>query len=253
MIYNYPQYCEILFDTRDIPSETAFLRKCIDRYSNVPVRRALEICCGNAPHAGELAGSGLTYIGLDRNHRMLQYCRDRWSLLDPKAEFIEADMLDFTLEQPADFVFVMIGSLYFSSIDDVARHFDSVSQSLNPGGLYLLDSCIQFNNPLEACTGCTVQNERDGISVQSSFDIKLLDSARQYYEEHWTTNVNDHGRNRSFTTIECNKAIYPQEFLLFITARPDFEFVGWWRDWDLTKPIDHTNSVPRPIAIVRRT
>lgn len=253
MIYDYPQYCEILFDTRDITSETAFLRECIDRYSNVPVRRVLEICCGNAPHAGELASASLTYVGLDRNRKMLQYCRDRWSLLDPKAEFVEGDMLNFTLKQPVDFVFVMIGSLYFAAIDDVTRHFDSVSQSLQPGGLYFLDSCIQFNNPLEACTGSTVERERNGISVTSSFEMKLLDSARQYYEEHWTINVDDHGRNRLFTTVECNKAIYPQEFLLFIKARPDFEFVGWWRDWDLSKPIERTISVTRPIAIVRRT
>jgi len=38
-----------------------------------------------------------------------------------------------------------------------------------------------------------------------------------------------------------------------VQERTDFEFVGWWYDWDLDKPIvDGTIKVTRPVVLLRR-
>jgi hypothetical protein len=123
---------------------------------------------------------------------------------------------------------------------------------IRPGSLYFLDWCVQFSDPLTAALNNESVCERDGIRVASRFDIRLVDPARQLYEEVWTLDVNDHGEEHRIETIERNRAIFPQEFLLFVRSRPDFELVGWWQEWDFEKPIEHSDDIKRPVALLRR-
>ena len=252
MIYDYPEYYEIAFSFRDFKHETKFLLRVIDRFSQVKVDRVLEIACGHAPHAPQIATEGLHYIGLDINRHMLDYAAYKAKDLSPRPVFVEGDMTDFTLAEPVDFAFIMLGSLYINSIEDMHRHFDAVSNALNSGGLYFLDWCIQFNDPHQQGAHNDFSVRKNGITVSSRFDISLIDEKQQMFEEVWTVNVDDHGRRRTFRTTERNKAILPEEFLRFIDERNDFEFINWWRDWDFNQPITHADNIIRPIAIVRK-
>ena len=255
MIYDHPQYYEIAFSFRDIPREAAFLGACARRYSDVKVRRMLEIACGFAPHAGALTALGYRYVGLDINQQMLDYATMKWQHLSPRPDFVLGDMANFTVEQRVDFAFVMLGSLYLNTLDEMDRHFDCMASCLRPGALYFLDWCVQFSDPLSAAMASENECERNGIRVKSRFDVRLLDPVHQMYEEVWTMDVNDHGRIHRLETVEHNRAIFPQEFLLFVRSRADFELVGWWRDWDFEQPIGSDISpqnIARPVALLRR-
>jgi SAM-dependent methyltransferase len=252
LLYDYPQYYEIAFSFRNIEAEAAFLNTCIQRHSLIDVKRVLEIACGPAPHAGELVERGFTYIGLDINPVMLKYAATKWRNAPRPIELVEADMVSFSLDQPVDFAFVMLGSLYLNSLADMSRHFDSIASVLRPGGLYFLDWCIQFNDPMIPKIRSSFEAEIDGVCVDSRFDTRLVDPAQQLYEETWTVHVDDHGRRKQFQMVERNRAVFPQEFLLFLQSRSDFEFVGWWHDWDLRKPIDEAREITRPVVLIRR-
>ena len=251
-LYDNPHFYETAHSFRDIPGEARFLRSCIARFSEIPVKRVLEIGCGHAPHAGELTALQFSYVGLDNNRNMLDYAAHRWGNLKPFPEFVEGNMVSFTLDKKADFTFVMLGSLYLNSLEEMTSHFDSIAAALHPGGLYFLDSCIQFADPLIPRATSVTSSEHNGIKVESRFDIRLTDSAQQMYEEVWTVDVNDHGQHNRLQLVEHNRAIFPQEFLLFIRTRFDFEFLGWWKDWDLSKPIEGENQVIRPIVLLKR-
>jgi SAM-dependent methyltransferase len=253
MIYDYPLYYEAAFSFRDVARETAFLKICMDRFSDVGVRRVFEIACGHAPHAEELAALGYSYIGLDNNSRMLAYASERLRHLQPPPEFIEGDMVSFDCHREVEFAYVMLGSLYLNSLEEMTSHFNSMAACLKPGGLYFLDWCIQFTDPLKSCTVNEVEIEQNGIRTRSRFDIRLIDSAAQMYEEVWTMKVDDHGKEKDFKVTECNRAIFPQEFRLFIQDRPDFEMIGWWCDWDLSRPVEGQSEVDRPFVLLRRT
>jgi hypothetical protein len=80
-----------------------------------------------------------------------------------------------------------------------------------------------------------------------------LDRAEQTYTETLLLEVNDNGETRELRQEAVKRAIYPQEFLFFIESRPDFEFVGWWKDWDLDQPCAGATAVNRNLAVVRRT
>ncbi|MCP4685706.1 MAG: class I SAM-dependent methyltransferase [bacterium] len=252
MIYDHPRYYEAAFSFRDAVRESAFLKACIDRFSGVEVQRVLEIACGHAPHAETLASHGLGYIGLDNNSNMLAYAAEKLQHLQPPPEFIEGDMVSFDCHRDVEFAYVMLGSLYLNSLEEMTSHFDSVAACLKRGGLYFLDWCVQFTDPLRSCDGNEVVIESDGIRTRSRFDIRLIDSAAQMYEEVWTMKVDDHGLQKDFQTTETNRAIFPQEFRLFIKDRDDFDMVGWWCDWDLNRPVEGQSAVDRPFVLIKR-
>ena len=252
MLYDYPEYYETAFSFRDIEKESDFIDLCIKKYSKIDVLNIFEIACGNAPHAGNLTKLGYRYHGLDLNRNMIDFATYKWRNLDPPIDIIEADMIKFDHEMKQDFAFVMLGSLYLNSFDEIKSHFDSMSNLLNTGGLYFLDWCIQFGDPLEHNNNNRFVIEKNGIEIDSHFNVKLIDKDHQMYEEIWTVNVNDHGRHKQFSMIERNKAILPEEFLKLIADRNDFEFIGWWREWDFDKPIENKHPVTRPVAIIRK-
>lgn len=252
VLYDFPEYYEVAFSFRDIPAECDFLHCLIQRFSNQPTRDILEIAAGPAPHAGGLIERGYRYLGLDINRNMLDYATYKWKDVIPRPIFIEGDMTDFTLEHKIDFAFVMIGSLYLSTMADFNRHFDTMARVMRPGALYFLDWCIQFTDPEKLLKTHPLIVERDGIRITSEFRLKVLDREEQMYEEIWTVSVDDHGRKRQFDMIERNRAMMPTEFLGFISNRPDFDFVGWWSEWDLCKPIRDGVEPARPVALIRR-
>lgn len=229
------------------------MRLCMKRFSRIPVKNVLEIACGPAPHAGELIRHGFKYSGFDINHKMLDYAHTAWRDIQPKPELIQADMVDFNMEHKADFAFVMIGSLYLKSEDDLRTHFDGISKSLRPGGLYFMDWCLQFFDPTKWDERLTFRSEKDGIKLQSRFHVEQLSTGRNMYKETWTIDVDDHGEHHQMEMIERNLALFPEDFGNFVQGRDDFEFVGWWSDWDLNKPIDVDSEIRRPLVILRRT
>lgn len=252
MLYDHPQYYEVAFSFRDIPREASLLDTCIRSFSKIPVQSVFEIACGPAPHAGELARLGYHYTGLDNNSIMLTYARNKWQGLQPEPAFVDGDMRNFETSAKADFAFVMLGSLYLNNLEEMTNHFSCMARLIRPGGLYFLDWCIQFTDPLAREMSNVVVSENGGIVIESDFHTKLIDSAKQLYEEIWTIDVDDHGEQHRFQMTEHNRAIYPQEFLLFLESRTEFEFVNWWSDWDFEKPIGGAGEVTRPVALIRR-
>ena len=252
MIYDYPQYYEVAFSFRDIRAEASFLKACINRFGRTKSRNILEIGCGPAPHAGELASFGYHFIGLDINRNMLDYATYKWRELEPRPDFVEADMVSFELTEKVDFAYVMLGSLYTRSKQDLVNHLDSMSRALQPGGLYFLDWCVQFGDPRRHAEHNSFRFSRDDIEVESRFNISLIDRTDQTYEEVWTLDVNDHGRQRELTMTERNRALLPEEFLSLINDRHDLELAGWWRSWDFDSPIRDGESIERPVALLRK-
>jgi hypothetical protein len=88
--------------------------------------------------------------------------------------------------------------------------------------------------------------------VEPRFRIRLVDPARQIYDDVWKVDIPDRGRRDRLKMIERNCAVLPQEFLLFIKSLSVFEFVGCWKDWDLSKPIESDSEADRSVVLVMR-
>ena len=252
MLYDYPKYYEAAFSFRDYFAEVNFLQSCASKYLDRPLANVLEIGCGHAPHAGEFASRGIDYLGMDINPNMLSYARTKWVHLPDQFRLFEADMVKFDSPEKVDLAFVMLGSLYLNNLEEMNSHFDSVARAIRPGGLYFMDWCVQLADPLIRNKHNEVHQVVDGIRITSRFDTKLLDPIEQTYEEKWTVLIDDHGSTRRLQIIEKNRAIFPQEFSLFIHHQTDFELIGIWPDWQFNAKSKGDPGAERPFALLRR-
>lgn len=74
-------------------------------------------------------------------------------------------------------------------------------------------------------------------------------------EETLSLEVTDDGKVFHLLETGVNRVIYPQEFLQIIEHTGELEFVGWWNDWDLERPLGDakdSKSIGRPITLLRR-
>lgn len=250
-LYDSPKYYEIAFSFRNIRSEVDLFEECFKRFSQIPVRSILELGCGNCPHMEEFIKRGYQYNGLDLNKAMLEYSRQKALKIGAEVTFFQEDMIDFSLKRTVDFVYVLLGSLSLKNTSDLITHFNSVARILKNGGLYLLDWCVQFDPPWQT-EGDSWEMERDGIQVKTQVSWKAISRVEQTFEETIILEVDDHGKKLSLNEKDIKKAIYPQEFLCFISGLKGFEFVGWWNNWDLSQPLEKADKISRPIVLVRK-
>lgn len=250
-IYGCPQYYEIAYSYRNIPAEVEVMQEAIRKYSKIPVQAVLELACGNSPHMVEFVRRGYRYFGLDLSPTMLEFAQSKAEANQIEAQFYLANFIDFRLEAPVDFIYIMLGSLYVNNTDELISHFANVHRALKPGGLYFLDWCIDFS-PLDNSQDSWVMR-RDGITVTTRYTTRLKNAAEQLYEENILFTIKDHGRHKKLLHTGIRRAIFPQEFMLAATRLNDFEFIGWWNDWNWNRPLgEGWDEIIRPITILRR-
>jgi SAM-dependent methyltransferase len=252
-LYDYPVYYETAFSFRDIRREADVFDECTKQYSKIPVRRVLELGAGTAPHIGEWARRGIEYVGIDTNEKMLDYARSKAEKLQITATLQKADMRSFSLHRTVDFAYTMLGSLFAQTTEDLNSHFNSVGKSLNPGGLYFLDWCVNFQWADPSYADQTWKIEQGPVKIDVRFRSEVLDRAAQTVKNTLIANIDDAGKLLKLETEDVVRTIFPQEFLLLMERSKKFEFLGWWNDWKLDTPVEKATRISRPIVLLRRT
>lgn len=249
-VYAHPRIYEAAFSFRHIPGEVGVMLEACRRHGRIPVERVLEIACGNAPHAPEWVQKGYRYVGLDINETMLAHARDRATGLAPPPDFVHGDLSAFQLPEPVDFACTLLGSLYAASTAALRAHYDCVAEVLRPGGLYLLDWCVDFDPFTDIADSWRI--EEDGLWVETTYLTRHVNRVDQIVEEDIWMVGEFEGEPFELREQTRKRVMYPQEFRLFIEGHPRFEFVGWYNDWDLDAPLMPTTEVNRPILVIRR-
>ncbi|MBN1212033.1 MAG: class I SAM-dependent methyltransferase [candidate division Zixibacteria bacterium] len=250
-VYNFPKYYEVAFSFRDIAREVDVFEECFRQFSKIPVRSVLEIACGNSPHMEELVKRGYQYNGLDINEAMIAYSREKAQAFPERVNLVRADLVNFELDTKVDFVFTLLDSIFVKNSGELQSHFDRVADVLRKGGLYFLDWCVHF----EIATfedAVSWEMEQNNIRVKTTVQWQAISRSEQTFRETITFEVDDRGNKNKITGSIIKRAVYPQEFLFFIDRQQHFEFVGWWNNWNLKKPLKDQIKIDRPIAVVRR-
>ena len=233
--YAFPEYYEVAFSFLDVRREVVFFQRLIAAHSRVPVKRVLELASGLAPHAAEWDRRGYEYTGVDLSAAMRRAAARRAADAGIRAAFVRGDLRRLTLgARRFEFAYVQLGSLYVRSNDEFLEHLRALRRVLAPGGLYLLDGVVQFQQTSEMHQAWTMR--RRGITVRTTYDPLMIDSFGQLIDEHLTLRVDDHGRRRTAASRLRRKLIYPQELLLLLGCQQDFEFIGWYNNFTFRQP-----------------
>ncbi len=141
-IYEFPDLFRVVHieQPEDIREEVEFLKQVWQRHSRRPVRRVLDIACGNSPHGQLLAAQGIAVAGIDRSPTMIAAGRREAGELN-NLTFFRRRIERFTLPRgDFDAAFFMSETLpVIVENSDLMSHLRSVAAALRKGGLYCVD------------------------------------------------------------------------------------------------------------------
>jgi SAM-dependent methyltransferase len=136
----YASAYDILYQEKDYNAECDLIEKIIHEYSITPVKTILDLGCGTGNHALRFAERGYKVYGVDRSDEMLSIARRKSQEKQLSCEFFQSDIREFRVSKKFDVVIMMFAVLgYHLENEDVLRALQTVSEHLNPGGLFICD------------------------------------------------------------------------------------------------------------------
>ena len=134
---HYLGYWAQMLDTDRTERELAFIR---DKLGLERGAKVLDLCCGQARHAVELARHGWNVTGLDLNEFLLDRAREAAREAGVAVRFVRADMREIPFENEFDAVINVFTAFgYFEDDEENERVLEAVARCLKPGGRFLLD------------------------------------------------------------------------------------------------------------------
>lgn len=249
-LYENPYYYDLAFSYRDIRREVDFFEECIKKFSKIKVKKVLDIGCGPSPYLLELAKRGYAFTGLDKSKEMLEYSVKKAEKAGIKIKTIHADMRNFRCDEQFDFAFCMLGSIAMESNEDFLSHLAAVSNCLNEGGLYLIDAVANFNWTQLGRESWTIL--KNGLTINVTWEEIPVNLVEQKVLERCIVKVVEPNKTKVLKEETILKVIFPQEFLELIKRNKQFEFLGWYNNFNLTLPLEKETRFSRPITILRR-
>jgi SAM-dependent methyltransferase len=249
-VYNQPLYYEIAFNFFDIKKQCDLIEKFIKKYSGIKVNSIMDIACGPSLQLREFARRGYACAGLDNSGPMLKYLQSKARESNLEIATVKADMCNFALPGKYDIAMIMMGSI--SLIESNARflgNLDSVARCLRKGGLYLIENAETDWSTLDFFGAQTWITDRDGIAVETTYELKIKDTLNQLAVATITLDINDHGKEFFFEESRTVKVIFPQEFVALIELNGKFEFIGWFEPDKVRKLV---GAKQNNFAILRR-
>ena len=251
-IYKHPRHYEIAFSFINPKKQVDNFEKLIKKFSKIKVKKVLDIACGPSLQLRELSKRCYKGIALDLSSQMLNYLKQKAKKEKIEIETIKSDMTNFKVKNKVDFAFIMMGSLTVKSNKEFLSHLNSVSNSLNKGGLYLIqDYLLDWTNKKSSWT-----EKKDRIIIKTTFETILKNILNQTYTEILTLNIDDNGIKKKIINKKDFKFIFPQEFKLLIELNRKFEFLGWWKgncnSWQLDKPLEKVKKIDDNIILLRK-
>lgn len=140
---DYAEFYDLFYADKDYAAEAAFVRRIIRRHV-LNAQSVLELGCGTARHAIELATDGFSITGVDISAQMLAGARKRLeqlpALLRDRIDLVQGDVSNFSPGRRYDAVISLFHVVSYQ-ITDAALHgiFRSARKALGRGGLFLFD------------------------------------------------------------------------------------------------------------------
>ncbi|MCX7974398.1 MAG: class I SAM-dependent methyltransferase [Candidatus Aminicenantes bacterium] len=141
----YSSLYDLIYFDKDYESECELIEEAFNNFSNISVKRILDLGCGTGNHAWRLARRGYQVIGIDLSESMLRLaCQKKETFPLPRGKnpplFLRGDIRNFNFQIKFDAILAMFAVLgYLPKNKDVMAVIERVEKHLVPGGLFLAD------------------------------------------------------------------------------------------------------------------
>lgn len=242
-IYEYPAIFRRVHMERpgEIGAEVAFMRKVWRRHLKRPLRRVLDVACGDSPHGLALARTGLAVAGIDRSPTMI--AAGRKAAGSAPIRFYRRSIERFRIpERPFDAAFFMSETFPIMTGNcTLLSHLASVGRSLGHGGIYCID--IDLHDGVDVIAARELWRQRTVNADGTRVDV------REYHRPiGWSSGMH------SIYELECTihfpagpivtRDILPVRYtvpcLLELAALASgyFTMLACYADLSFTKPIE---------------
>ena len=254
-IYKYPAIFRRVHMEKpaEIGAEADFMREVWRRHLKRPVRRVLDVACGDSPHGIALARAGITVAGIGRSLTMI--AAGRKAAGAAPIRFYRRSIGRFQLPERAfDAAFFMSETFpIMTGNQALLSHLVSVGRLLRRGGLYCVD--IDRHDGVEVVTARRLWRKRRVLAAGTRVDV------REYHRPiAWSSGLH------SIYELECTihfpagpvvtRDIVPVRYtlpsLLELAARASgyFAMVACYADLSFTRPIEKCYG--RWLGVLRR-
>jgi SAM-dependent methyltransferase len=250
--YDHPRLCDIALRS-ETPLEANFIEAACRKYCLFQARRLLEPGCGAGRLVAEMAGRGYEMVGFDLNRPSLDYLRRRLARRGLRAEVFEADMADFRLPEPVDAAFCTVNTFRHLLSEKAARkHLECISQSLRPGGIYILGFHLL---PMDASEDDTERwTERQG-RTQVTVTLRVLSTDRRRRIERLRLSLLARvGAKETRLRDEFSFRMYTAaQFRRLLASVPSFDLCGVYDFWyELDNPMELNDDRTDTVFVLRK-
>ena len=250
--YDHPRFYDIAFRS-ETPLEADFVEAACRKYCPFPARRLLEPACGTGRLVAELAGRGYQMTGFDLNRPSLDYLRRRLARRGLRADVFEADMADFRLLKPVDAGVCTVNTFrHLLSERSARRHLECVSESLRPGGIYILGFHLL---PMDASEEDTERwTERQG-RTQVTVTLRVLATDRRRRIERLRVSMLARTGAKEFRLRdEFSFRMYTAaQFRRLLKSVPSLELCGVYDFWyEIDYPMEFNDERTDTVFVLRK-
>jgi SAM-dependent methyltransferase len=254
-LYQRARYYDIIFD-RDVSREVEFIQRAFQRYAGRPgPASVLDLACGPGYHALEFARRGVKATGLDLRAEMLALGEEKAAAAGLRLNWLEGDMRTFKLPEPVDAAFIAFDGLdALLTNEDLVRHFNAVAENLTPGGIYLIDLTHLRDCSLDRYGKFEYAGSRNGVQVQIHWatNSPKYDLVTGVAEVELAIVIRENGSETTVVDQAFERILDPQEIQLLCLLSGRLSPVGWFGDYDLAQPLDHSAASRRMLAVLQR-
>jgi SAM-dependent methyltransferase len=233
-----------------------------------PIGSGLELACGPALVAVDLAALGIRMSGVDTSPEMLEVARKNAEDRQVSLSLYEGDMISFRATDPVDLVISLgYNSGHILTNDEMLSHLDAVADSLRPGGLYVLDleflvpkylNVVKAYDPPWAVYETRPVHVAHGfvgplkITVKYGDGLVHYDPIRQIYKSRNTITLRRDDQTEVIEAETIGKFYLPLEFKALVSQSGRFEFVEWYEDYSRRAKFDGRPEAEQYITVLRR-
>ena len=227
--YNLAKYYDLAF-LRDADRDIEFFTKCFERYCDHKVKSILEPACGPGLFLVNVPKYGYFILGYDLNPAMIQFSKERikcQNISTQAADAVIANMTNAKFDQKFDAAFICINSLgYLRRKIDIQSHFQNMNDSLNEGGIYIVEisfKCDDIKNEKRIDDTWNVKN--GDIELEVTWTISSYNNEKRIRHVDFRMRVFDKGEIIDIEESHDLRLWIFDEFKVFAKLS-GFEIVG---------------------------
>ena len=165
--FNTPFY-HILYQHRDFDEAEKFIDCLMDKLDPLAHSTILDLACGKGRHAYYLAKKGYKVKGVDLSSESIDSAKRDFRL--ENLSFCVHDMRLDMQDERFDYVFNFFTSFgYFDSLEDNKKVIEVMSNSLNSGGMLVID----FLNAVKAAQNIVSEEAKELNNISFEIERKL--------------------------------------------------------------------------------